>query len=65
MGELNTNKNQSVIIQALEQINDKRIHFILCGEGNTRKEMESMLHNCKNNVHFLGYRSDIMIHGIM
>ena len=60
VGELNENKNQSIIIQALEQINDKRIHFILCGEGNMRDRMEAMLYNCKDNVHFLGHRSDVI-----
>ncbi len=60
-GELNANKNNGVIIAAMEKLKRKDIHYILCGVG----ELESELRNqadaagLSQNVHFLGYRNDI------
>lgn len=60
-GELNINKNNQVIISAMEQINQKNIHYVLCGvgvqEAALRRQADAAgLHD---NVHFLGYRTDI------
>lgn len=60
-GELNKNKNQRIIIEALRLLDDSKIHYILCGEG---KQKENLYDLCKkyhleNQVHFLGFRSDI------
>lgn len=61
VGELNRNKNNRVIIEALGKLRDKRIHYILCGTGEKKEELISLSKqfNIENNVHFLGYRSDI------
>lgn len=61
VGELNANKNNTVIISALEKLNRSDVHYVLCGVG----ELESALcqqvkeSGLENNVHFLGYRNDV------
>lgn len=62
VGELNKNKNQKVIIKALAEISDKDIHYILCGKGNQKDNLDKLAKklNVHNQVHFLGYRKDIV-----
>lgn len=62
VGELNANKNQQVIIKAISEINDKRIHYLLCGKGDQLKHLQDLAKELKveNNVHFLGYRRDVV-----
>ena len=38
VGELNKNKNHKVIIEAVSQLKDKNIKYILCGKGAMRKK---------------------------
>ena len=61
VGELNKNKNNQVIIEALGRIKDKSIHYVLCGVGDKEKELRKKVHDLglDMNVHFLGYRLDI------
>jgi glycosyltransferase involved in cell wall biosynthesis len=60
-GELNINKNNRVIINALGKLKNPKIHYLLCGEGNKKEELDSLikLHGLEKNIHFLGYRDDI------
>lgn len=62
IGELNENKNQKVIIQALAQLNDSSIHYILCGKGAKQEYLHNLASesNIEKNVHFLGYRNDVV-----
>lgn len=62
VGELNENKNQKVIIQAISLLKDKKIHYILCGKGEQIDYLKSLVEekNLKQNVHFLGYRTDVV-----
>lgn len=62
VGELNKNKNQKVIIKALGEIKDDNIHYILCGKGAEKENLENLAKECGiyNNVHFLGYRKDVV-----
>lgn len=62
VGELNKNKNQSVIIKALSRVNDSRIHYVLCGKGTEKKHLQMLAqkYNLAENVHFLGYRKDVV-----
>lgn len=62
VGELNKNKNQKTIIQAIAALNDKKIHFILCGKGDQFENLKklSMKYKLGNNIHFLGYRTDVV-----
>ena len=61
VGELNANKNQQVIIRAIAQLNDPAVHYVLCGKGDRRQELETLAKelNIADRVHFLGYRKDI------
>jgi len=61
VGELNKNKNQSVIVRALGQLKDKNIHYALAGEGSMEKSLVELAKTVgvENQVHFLGYRNDI------
>lgn len=62
VGELNENKNQQVIIRALAQLKDPKIHYLLCGKGDQREKLESLAKELgvADNVHFLGYRKDVV-----
>ena len=62
VGELNENKNQQVILRALAQLNDPKIHYILCGKGELREHLENLAQELeiRENVHFLGYRRDVV-----
>lgn len=61
VGELNDNKNHKVIIKALSQIKNSKIHYIICGIGKNREYLTKYTKklNMNKQVHFLGYRSDI------
>ncbi len=61
VGELNNNKNHSVIIRALAHLGDKNVHYFLVGNGPLREELESLAASLgvQSNVHFLGYRRDV------
>lgn len=60
-GELNTNKNNRVIISALEQLKRNDIHYVLCGVGESEAELKKQVEKAglQDNVHFLGYRTDV------
>lgn len=62
VGELNENKNQQVIIRAVAQLSDPKIHYLLCGKGDQWEKLESLAKELgiADNVHFLGYRKDVV-----
>ena len=62
VGELNENKNQQVIIRAVAQLKDPKIHYLLCGKGDQREKLESLAKELgiAEHVHFLGYRKDVV-----
>lgn len=62
VGELNKNKNQKVIIKALAEIKDLKIHYILCGKGDQLKGLKKQVSDAglDHQVHFLGYRTDVL-----
>lgn len=61
VGELNANKNNKAIISAMEKLQNKKIHYILCGVGDRQTDLQEQADRAglHNNVHFLGYRSDV------
>lgn len=61
VGELNTNKNQQVIIRAIARMNDPAVHYVLCGKGDQRQALETLAKELciADQVHFLGYRKDV------
>lgn len=62
IGELNKNKNQATIIEALRLLQNPAIHYVLCGKGNNEHNLKKLVnkYNLNHNVHFLGYRKDIL-----
>lgn len=62
VGELNTNKNHQVIIRAIAQLEDPDIHYVLCGKGDQLERLTALAAECgiTHNVHFLGYRRDVV-----
>lgn len=61
VGELNRNKNQQVILRALQMLNDRQIHYLLCGQGDELAHLQQLARelDLEKNVHFLGYRKDV------
>lgn len=62
VGELNKNKNHEVAIRALSQISNKKIHYIICGQGHLDKKLKLLSEKLgvENQVHLLGFRNDIL-----
>lgn len=60
-GELNINKNNRVIIEALAKIKNDKVHYFICGQGELEKELRTLAENkgVKKQIHFLGYRTDM------
>lgn len=61
VGELNANKNHSVVIRALAQINDNNIHYAVAGKGDKKDDLIRLAEELGvgNQVHLLGYRTDV------
>ena len=61
VGELNANKNNTIILSALKKLKNKKIHYVLCGKGDKLSLLKKQVCDAdlQNNVHFLGYRSDV------
>ncbi len=62
VGELNINKNQRTIIEAINQLNDSAVHYIICGKGDELENLQKFVakYKLEQNVHFLGYRTDVV-----
>lgn len=61
VGELNANKNNKVVIEALAKLQNQKIHYCLCGGGSYEEELKEMTYQKGIAVqnHFLGYRTDV------
>lgn len=61
VGELNANKNHQVVIRAIGLLIDTSIHYVIAGVGELKEELERMAASLgvDNQVHFVGYRTDI------
>lgn len=59
--ELNKNKNQKMIIEALAKLRNPQIHYSICGRGGNEKALRELVleRQLNSNVHFLGYRTDM------
>lgn len=62
VGELNKNKNHQVIIRAVAQLNDPKIHYAICGKGALMEQLQKLAKELgiESHVHFLGYRKDVV-----
>ena len=61
VGELNENKNHSVVIRALEKLADPRIYYLIAGEGGLKNELEQTARKVglSDRVKLLGFRTDV------
>ena len=61
VGELTKRKNHRVILQALAQISNKNITYLICGTGVLESELKLLVIELKleGQVVFAGYRTDI------
>lgn len=60
VGEINSNKNHRIVIEALSKINNPFIHYFVAGIGN-EEDLKKLIfrHHLNNQVHLLGFRKDI------
>ncbi|MEG0958259.1 MAG: glycosyltransferase [Erysipelotrichaceae bacterium] len=61
VGELNDNKNHATIIEAIHILNNPKIKYFIAGKGPGLEVLNEIIHKYRleNQVHFLGYRSDV------
>lgn len=60
-GELNVNKNHSIVIRALAQSDEKNVHYAIAGKGALCDELLSLSSELgvSDRVHLLGFRTDM------
>ena len=61
-GELNNNKNHQIVLHALSMYRNKKLVYLICGEGILKTELKNLSKKLKieNQVKLLGYRRDIL-----
>ena len=61
VGELNSNKNHRIIIEAMAQLESSRVHYMIAGRGADGAKLQELARNygLEERVHVLGYRSDV------
>lgn len=61
VGELNENKNHQIILRALAQLQDSRIHYAIAGTGNKKEYLMNLANELgvSEQFHLLGYRKDV------
>lgn len=62
VGELNQNKNHETILRALKQLNRTDVHYVICGQGDKKEELERMAKQfgMEERLHLLGFRTDAL-----
>lgn len=60
VGELNENKNHEVVIRAMEKIEEKKLYYVICGQGDRKEYLEKLAedYGLIGRVRLLGFRSD-------
>lgn len=61
MGDLIDRKNYPVAIEAISKLKNDSVHYFICGNGPEEENLRqlSITLGIENQVHFLGFRSDI------
>lgn len=61
VGEISIRKNQNVIIKAMNELQNKELKLIICGEGDQKEELIKLIEefHLEENVIFAGFRKDI------
>lgn len=61
VGELMERKNQIVVIEALHQLNNPNIYYLIVGQGHLQKMYTAKIkeYGLENNIKLLGFRDDV------
>lgn len=61
VGELNKNKNHEIVIKALAKLNNREIHYLICGQGPLESYLKDLAKQLgvEEQIHLLGFRKDI------
>ena len=61
VGNLNANKNQSLIIEAMSKMKRDNLYLLIAGVGDLKEELEQLAksYDLSDRVKLLGYRTDI------
>lgn len=61
VGELNSNKNHQVIVKALAQLKNPKIHYVIAGLGDKKEYLLELAKSLgvAEQLHLVGYRNDI------
>ncbi|MBP3755594.1 MAG: glycosyltransferase [Lachnospiraceae bacterium] len=59
--EINDNKNQKVIIEALARMDDKDVYYSICGKGPNEEYLRELIrkYELEDRVRLIGYRTDM------
>lgn len=60
IGELNQNKNHEVIIRAIANLKNPKIHYFIAGKGDKEQYLTDLAKTLGVDVHLLGYRTDVI-----
>lgn len=61
VGDLNKNKNHRAVLEALARMENRNLHYVVCGRGPLKEELEAFAREkgLADRVRFMGYRNDI------
>ena len=61
VGDLNTNKNHALVLEALARLRDPNLYYVVCGRGELQQAHEDYVrtHGLEGRVFFMGYRNDV------
>lgn len=61
MGDIVKRKNYKTAIEAIYQLRNRNVHYLVCGVGPEMKELEILTNEfgISDQIHFLGYRTDM------
>lgn len=61
VGDLNKNKNHRAVLEALARMENRNLHYVVCGRGPLKEELEAFAREkgLGDRVRFVGYRNDI------
>lgn len=62
VGELIKRKNHKIIIEALGEIENKKVKYLICGQGTLKTKLQQLAEYCgiSDRVYFGGFRKDIV-----
>lgn len=62
VGELIKRKNHQIVINAIKNLTNQNIIYLICGEGKLKYELNNLIYklNLEEKVFLLGYRQDII-----